>query len=96
MSTGLKLFTLAAWLLSSTFFYCYLWTGYPQYFPTYPNWVATTLNHLYGLNGKDNQEDFMYALLTTLSFLNVLALTLLGWLVFRFGRWCLTQLGRRT
>jgi len=67
--------TLTVWLIAATLLYQYVWTHNAEYFPTYPNWVAQCIEDLYELHGDDT-ERFYDAFWLTISFLNVLAITL--------------------
>ncbi|WP_175763149.1 hypothetical protein [Burkholderia ambifaria] len=73
--------TLTVWLIAATLLYQYVWTHNAAYFPTYPNWVAQWIEDLYELHGDDT-ERFYDAFWLTISFLNVLAITLAGLLVW--------------
>lgn len=78
--------TLTVWLIAATLLYQHVWTHNAEYFPTYPNWVAQCIEDLYELHGDDT-ERFYDAFWLTISFLNVLAITLAGLLVWYAWRY---------
>ncbi|WP_175923732.1 hypothetical protein [Burkholderia latens] len=86
MKTFKKGGALVVWLIAATLLYQYVWTHNVDHFPTYPDWVVEWIEDLYGLHGDDT-ELFYDLFWLTLSFLNVLAITLAGWLVWRVWRY---------